>query len=303
MHVHFGAEMLGVEWPAAVVSVGTFDGVHLGHQAVIGRAVELARGQDIPSVVVTFDRHPAQTLARDKCPQAISSLEENLRQFEVHGVNAALVLAFDRALAETTAEQFFRSILIERLKATQIVIGGDFGFGKERQGTAEWLSQHIETELVRAMEVAGQRVSSSRIRAAIQAGDMAGAAALLGRHFSVAGIVVKGQQLGRELGFPTVNLARSFDQVTPADGVYSGLAHTPHGSFRAAVGIGKRPAVGGTERTIEAFLLKYPGASLYGRNVRLDLIARLREERNFGSLDELRVQMERDVAEIALMSG
>lgn len=299
MQVHFGLELLNAEWPKSIVCVGTFDGVHLGHQAVIGRACADAAKQELPCIVVTFDRHPAHVLAPDKCPKAIESLGENLEQFDRLGVGVAVVLPFTKELSQTSAETFFNELLVGKLRAVKIVVGHDFAFGKGREGTPEWLKSRIETDVVPPFEIHGVRVSSSAVRAAIATGDIEEAARLLGRPFAVSGIVVSGQRLGRELGYPTANLARSFDQVTPADGIYAGYATTPHGIFRAAVSIGVRPAVGGKDRTIEAFLLDYPGHELYGRNISVALHRRIREERNFDSLDALRDQIARDVAVVA----
>jgi len=299
MQVHFGLELLNAEWSHSVVCIGTFDGVHLGHQAVIGRAVNDAAQRELPCVVITFDRHPAHVLAPDKCPKAIASLAENLEQFNRMGVSVAVVLPFTKELSQTPAQQFFDEMLIGCLKASRLVVGHDFAFGKGREGTPEWLKQRIETEVVPAFEMHGMRVSSSAVRDAISEGDVEEAARLLGRPFVVSGIVVAGQRLGRTLGYPTANLARSFDQVMPSDGIYGGYATTPHGVFRAAVSIGVRPAVGGKDRTIEAFLLDYPGHTLYGKNITVALQHRIREERNFDSLDALKEQIARDVAQVA----
>jgi riboflavin kinase/FMN adenylyltransferase len=299
MQVHFGLELLNAEWSSSVVCIGTFDGVHLGHQAVIGLAVTEAFQRELPCVVLTFDRHPAHVLAPERCPKAIASLGENLAQFERLGVGVSVILPFTEELSQTGAQTFFDEMLVRCLRAKRLVVGHDFAFGKGREGTPAWLQSRIETEVVPPFELHGSRVSSSAVRTAVSEGDMEEAARLLGRPFAISGIVVSGQRLGRTLGYPTANLARSFDQVTPADGIYAGYATTPHGIFRAAVSIGVRPAVGGTARTIEAFLLDYPGHDLYGRNISVAIHSRIREERNFDSLDALKTQIARDVALVA----
>lgn len=301
MQVHFGLELLHAEWPGSVVCVGTFDGVHLGHRKVIQRAVEASRDAELPSVLVTFDRHPAHILAPDRCPQAIAPLGDNLEQFEAIGVAIAVVLAFDFGLSQTPAQTFLASYLVEALKAQKLVVGHDFAFGKGREGTPEWLQSRIETEIVPPFELDGNRVSSSAIRQAVAEGRVEDVSRLLGRPFQVSGVVVAGERLGRKLGYPTLNLARSVDQATPADGVYAGYARTSHGRSRAAVSIGMRPAAGGTRRTIEAYLLDYPGDSLYGEHVRLELCQRLREERDYPNLEALAAQIKLDVAETALL--
>ena len=302
MQVHFGVDMLEPEWSGAVLCIGTFDGVHLGHQAVIRRAVEVAASEGLPAVLLTFDRHPAHVLAPERCPKAVASLDENLTQFSRIGVQVALVLAFTRELSQTTADEFFQRVMVDHVRAKKIVVGHDFAFGKGRQGTPEWLAERIETEVVPPFMLEGSRVSSSAVRSEVAEGRVEHAGVLLGRPFAIAGVVVSGQRLGRELGYPTINLARSFDQVMPADGVYVGECETPHGTYRAAVSIGMRPAVSGTHRTIEAYLLDYPGNDLYGKGVVLSLLRRLREERNFDSLDALKAQIALDVAEAALVN-
>jgi riboflavin kinase/FMN adenylyltransferase len=295
MQVHFGLGLLRAEWSESIVCVGTFDGVHLGHQTLISHAVRESRRAEVPSVLVTFDRHPAALLAPDRCPKAISSLYQNLAAFERLGVSAAVILEFDRELSQTTAEAFLQDVVIGKLRAVEMVIGHDFAFGRGRQGTAEWLHGRIKTHPVPPFEMEGRRVSSTDIRNAVSDGRMEYAAARLGRPFEVTGVVVTGQKLGRTLGFPTVNIARSFDQVTPADGVYAGVCRTPNGAYKAAVNIGMRPAVGGKHRTIEAFLIDYRGEPLYGCAVGLSIHRLLREERKFDSLDLLKDQMARDV--------
>lgn len=298
MQVHFGVELLSAEWPQAVVCMGTFDGVHLGHQQVIRTAVRQAQERESPCILVTFDRHPAHILAPDKCPPPIAALQSNLAAFESLGAAVAVILSFDYRLSQTTATDFFQAILLDRLRASAIVVGHDFAFGHNREGTPEWLRERIETTVVPPFEIEGRRVSSSEIRRAVLAGKVEEAAHLLGHPFEIPGVVVAGQKLGRKLGFPTANLARSFEQVLPAYGIYSGEMITPIGSYRAAVSIGTRPAVQGERMTIEAYLLDYPGDSLYGHAVTLRLTSRVREERDFASLDALKAQIALDVEAI-----
>jgi riboflavin kinase/FMN adenylyltransferase len=295
MQVHLGLDLLRPEWPGAVVCVGTYDGVHVGHCAVIGHAVEKALATERPCVVVTFDRHPAATLDPDHKPPAIRSLASNLARIEELGVGACVVLPFTKDLSQTSSDRFLRQLLLGRLHAETVVVGHDFGFGKGREGTVEWLSKRIDTVAVSPVLRDGVRVSSSEIRSAILSGDLERANTFLGKPFAIEGVVVGGQKLGRTLGYPTINLARSFDQAVPADGVYAGRAHTPRGTFKAALSIGFRPTVDGTHRTIEAYLLDYPGESLYGCPVMLEVHKRLRGEERFASLDDLKRQMDADV--------
>lgn len=295
MQVHFGFDLLRAEWDSSVVCIGTFDGVHLGHREVIGRAVRLARASEMPSVLVTFDRHPASVIAPERKPPSIDSLYQNCERFSELGVSVCVVLAFTEELMNTPAERFFEESLKGRLRAKKMVVGHDFAFGHGREGTAEWLAARIPTEVVPPFEIDGQRVSSSAIRRAVVAGRPDLAAKWLGRPFETTGVVVVGARLGRTLGFPTVNIARSFDQVTPADGVYAGFCRTVNGTYAAAINVGKRPSVDGKSRTIEAYLIDYPGESLYGTAVRLAIVERLRDEKRYERLEELIAQMAADV--------
>jgi riboflavin kinase/FMN adenylyltransferase len=298
VQVHFGVDLVKPEWDQAVVCIGTFDGVHLGHQQVIRAAVSKAKEKEIPVIVVTFDRHPAVILNPSKAPKAIASLKMNLEQLQSHGVGLTVVVPFNAWLSRMSAQEFLNTVLLEKLKACCLVVGHDFAMGNGREGNTDWLSSHLETVIVPAFDVAGQRVSSSAIRGAIDEGDLEKANLQLGRGFEIQGFVVHGQKLGRELGFPTANIARSFDQVMPRDGVYASWFFVDGKQYKCALAIGTRPAVGGKSRTIEAHLLEYPGDSLYGQHVRLRLEKYLRPETNFDSLDSLKDQMNKDVESV-----
>ena len=291
MLTHFGLELLKPEWHSSIVCIGTFDGLHLGHRAVIGTAVHHGRAKELPVVVVTFDRHPAAVLAPERCPKAIGSLSQNLGWIADLGVSATIVLPFNAWLSRMSAERFLRELLIGTIRAEAVVVGHDFAMGNGREGDSTWLSQRIQTTVVPAFELNGVRTSSSQIRKAILNGDMESARTMLGRPFQIEGVVVSGQKLGRTLGYPTLNLARGIDQVMPPDGVYVGQV----GNHRAAISIGMRPAVQGDHRTIEAYLLNYSGDSLYSSAVAIDFYHRLRGEENFASLDDLTRAIEKDV--------
>jgi riboflavin kinase/FMN adenylyltransferase len=295
MLVHFGADLIAPEWGAAVVCIGTFDGVHLGHQQVIKTAVARARQAEKPCLLVTFDRHPAAVLAPTKNPPTIATLSQNLGLFRACGVSTCVILRFDLALANVTAEEFLHELLVGKLRADEVVVGHDFAMGKGRQGTGAWLSERIGTTIVPPFEIDGKRVSSTQVREAIADGEVDKARALLGRPFGIEGVVVPGQKLGRRLGFPTINLARSGRMVEPANGIYAGSCTTVLGTYRAAVSIGVRPSVGGEQRTIEAFLIDYPGDEIYGTAVEVRLHARLRDEQSFDDLDAMTRQIAVDV--------
>lgn len=297
MQFHLGLGSLRAEWPGATVVVGTFDGVHLGHAQVISTAVSRAHAREEPAVLVTFDRHPATVLAPGRVPPPVAGLEENMREIRALGVSVTVVLAFDAAFSRMSAERFHQEILLDGLRAKLLVVGHDFAMGDGREGTAEWLAARTETVVVPPYAPGGLRVSSTAVREAVAAGEMERAAELLGRPFAIRGVVVPGKRLGRTIGYPTANLARSIAQVEPPNGVYAGWADTVRGRFRAAIGVGTRPTVAGVGRTVEPYLLDYPGDSLYGTEIRLELHRRLRNEEKFASLDDLKAQMARDVEE------
>jgi riboflavin kinase/FMN adenylyltransferase len=230
----------------------------------------------------------------------VATLEQNLRQFRRLGVSICVILPFERAMADTSADAFAAMVLDDALRAKQIVVGHDFAFGRGRAGTPEWLSHRYETVVVEPFLVDGVRVSSSAVRAAVAQGQMAEAAKWLGRPFALAGVVVAGQKLGRTLGFPTANLALAVDQVLPGDGVYSGWAHYDGLNVEAAISVGTRPTVDGQTRLVEAFLLEPPREPLYAKAMEVAFHAKIRDQIAFDSLDLLTAQMHKDVAEVRL---
>lgn len=296
--MQFGADRIEPEWEGAVVCVGTFDGIHRGHAQVIRRAVELAAERETASVIVTFDRHPATILAPDRAPAPIYTLGQNLSRIAELGPSATVVLPFDKGMAECPAEAFFQSIIKHKLRAEAMVIGHDFAFGHNRVGTGEWLQKRIDCEIVSPILFHGLRVSSSHVRRAIGSGDIEAANLLLGAPFEVEGVVVRGQKRGRTIGYPTANIARIAPQITPPNGVYGGSMNVDGQTYAAAVAIGMRPTVGGEDRTIEAYLLDYPGTAIYGKAVRLQLEFRIRDELRFDSLEAMAVQIADDVEHV-----
>jgi riboflavin kinase/FMN adenylyltransferase len=296
MLVHFGLHGLNPEWKSCTVTIGAFDGIHLGHQALISEAVADGQRHEIPAVAVTFDRHPLAVICPEREPEPVLSLDQNLAQMRRLGLAAAVVIPFDAHMAVMEADSFVKRVLLDAIHAGRAVVGHDFGFGRDREGTAEMLRQTMPvTELDQVLSD-GIRVSSTEVRRAINAGHVENATRMLGRPFSIQGTVVSGKKLGRELGFPTINLARHRSSLTPADGVYAGWAKTPLGNARAAISIGHRPAVGGGERSIEAYLLDWD-ESLYGMPLELGFEARLRNELDFPDLDALKTQIGKDVEE------
>jgi riboflavin kinase/FMN adenylyltransferase len=266
------------------VAVGTFDGVHLGHREVI-------RGAD---TVLTFDPHPAAVLHPGDPPRLLTSLARKAELVARLGVQELVVIPFDAAFAARTAQDFVDDVLVGRLGATHVAVGENFSFGHRAQGTPAMLAadERFATTVVRLLEVGGELVSSTRIRALIAAGAVEEAGVLLGDPFVVSGEVVHGDQRGRTLGYPTANLVPDPAFATPGHGVYATLANR---EVPAATNVGVRPTfVTGRGELIEAFLIDWSG-DLYGTTLELTFVERLRGERRFDSVDELVVQMGRDV--------
>jgi riboflavin kinase / FMN adenylyltransferase len=285
----------------SVVSVGVFDGVHVGHREILERNVARARELDLEPTVVTFRRHPKRLLL-GRAPKALTSLDHRIALFRRAGIEHVVALKFDEELRAMSAAAFADEILRAGLDARQLVLGFDSKFAKNREGTPQWLREHGWPVEVVDQVIVGQRpVSSTAIREAVELGDLEAAAAMLGRQVSVLGRVVHGRALGRELGFPTANLNLSHE-LHPPPGVYAcrarvvGTGAGPDG-FWAVANIGSRPTVapgGDGLPTIEIHLLDWSG-DLYGQRLEVLFHARLRAERRFEGVDELARQIRRDV--------
>lgn len=268
------------------VAIGTFDGVHLGHRAVVRAAVDAGRSADLIPTVVTFHPHP-RTVLGDRI-ELLATLERRLELLADAGVEDVLVVEFSSEIADLEPEEFAQQYLLG-IGAQGVVAGTGFRFGRQRAGDLELLRRlGLDARQVPLVE----GVSSTRIRQLAHAGDVDGAARLLGRPLEVEGKVVSGDQRGGALGFPTANLAVDPDVLVPGFGIYAGAA----GERRAAISIGVNPHYGGTERRVEAYLLDWTG-DLYGERIVLELWRRLRDERAFGSEAELVDQIARDVEE------
>jgi riboflavin kinase/FMN adenylyltransferase len=257
--------------------VGEFDGVHAGHREVIRGA----------GAVLTFEPHPRTVVAPAAAPKLLTTLEQKADLIAALGVGELIVIPFDGAFAEQSPEHFIEEILIGRLNVSEVSVGENFRFGSRRAGSVETLEE-LGLEVLDVEEVEG--VSSTAIRDAVRDGDLAGAAAMLGRPFELDGTVVAGDQRGGTLGYPTANIAMDPHLLCPRYGIYAGEAL----GHRAAVSIGTNPHYGGTERRIEPFLLDFDG-DLYGRRLVVELWERLRDERVFESEDALIAQIGRDV--------
>ncbi len=278
------------------MTVGSFDGVHLGHVDVIGRVVAAAKEAEAQSALLTFEPHPRCVLDPGNCPQSITSLQEKLALIEAAGIDHAIVLRFDRELASLAPQEF-----IQRLSALmdlrRWVIGYDFAFGRGRTGNAHWLREHgYEVEVVPPFKIDGHDLHSSEVRRLITTGEVDKANRLLGREYTLAGPVEAGEKVGRSLGFPTANIAVEPNKLIPALGAYAGRARAPESDFVAALSVGYRPTFGGTQLRVEAFLLDFEG-DLYQQRLELRFVRYLHPDIRFPGTDELVEQLKRDVAD------
>jgi len=283
----------------SVVTMGNFDGIHLGHQALIGGAVEDARSSRIPSVVLTFEPHPLQVLAPERAPKTLLSHKDKMELLRSLGVDVVMIQHFDLQFAKLAAEEFVRVVLLDRLKAAKIWVGKDLRFGQGRKGGVDdllrWGTEAgFQVGIVEPILVDGVRVSSSRIRQLITDGKVDGARSLLGRYHFVSGRVVTGHQRGRDLGFPTANIS-SRTEVLPADGIYATLLHLGERTLLSVSSVGLNPTFGAGPRTIESHILNFH-EDIYGAHVKLALVKKIRDEKKFASTDELANQIRGDVA-------
>ena len=282
----------------SVVCIGAFDGLHLGHRALVRHAVARARALEVPAIALTFEPLPREYFAPDAPPPRLLSARAKARGLLELGVDQVGLLRFDARMAGMSAEAFCRDVLAGRLDAREVWVGPCFRFGKGRAGDLALLREQgavlgFEAGEIDPVQLDGDRVSSTRIRAALQAGDFALAERLLGRPYAIGGRVRRGRQLGRTLGYPTANL--HFDGVTPAlSGIYATRVHGAGlDAWPSVSSLGTRPTVDGVEPLLEAHLFDFDG-DLYGRRIEVEFVARLRDEEKFDTLAALTAQMHRD---------
>ncbi|MEH0840822.1 bifunctional riboflavin kinase/FAD synthetase [Micromonospora sp. CPCC 205711] len=288
-------------WGRSVVTIGVFDGVHKGHQATIGHAVSRARELGVKSVVVTFDPHPAEVVRPGSHPAVLTEPARKAELIEALGVDVLCVVPFTPEFSRLPAEAFVHDILVEHLHATLVVVGDNFRFGHRAAGDVALLERLGRTfgfgvEGAPLVAEAGTVFSSTYIRSCVDAGDVGAAAGALGRPHRVEGVVVRGDQRGRELGYPTANLLCHRYAAVPADGVYAArLVRRGHPApLAAAVSIGTNPTFSGRERRVEAYALDFTG-DLYGERLALDFVAHLREQRRYDAIEPLVAQIAEDV--------
>jgi riboflavin kinase / FMN adenylyltransferase len=287
-------------WPFVVVTIGNFDGVHRGHQALVASCVEGARARAGTAAVLTLHPHPARLLDPARAPAALTTLAQKEELLGALGVDRLVVLPFTTDLAHRSAEEFARGILADALGARRVIIGDGFRFGRGREGDAATLVRlgaglGFEVVAVAPVELEGSGVSRSRVREALAEGEVARARALLGRAYFVDGRVVRGEGRGRLLGVPTANVETE-NEILPAAGVYAGRCRVASGRWHpAVVNLGRRPTFGGGARTLEAHLMDFEG-DLYDSRVRLGFLDRLRDERRFAGPKALVAQIRDDIA-------
>lgn len=302
MKILNNARELGSGDHKTCLAIGFFDGVHLGHRQIIRQTVADARQCDAVALVVTFDRHPNTVVAPHRVPPLIYSLPQRLRAIEAIGADALLLIHFDKAFSEQPGEAFMRSLAAELGGIRRICVGANFAFGHKRSGNVELLKRlgaemHFSVHGMASVSLGGRVVSSTRIREAIRAGDLDLAGQMMGRDYSVAGQVIAGDRVGRQLGFPTANLDVT-GLVLPPNGVYAARAGVRGATHRAAVNIGFRPTLRHSDPQlhVEAHLLDFDG-DLYGEEMELTFVEKLRDEQKFASPAELKEQIARDIAQ------
>jgi riboflavin kinase / FMN adenylyltransferase len=306
VHRWQGLDEVPGDWGSAVVTIGKFDGVHRGHQRIVARAAEIGAQLRLPVVVVTFDPHPDEVVRPGSHPPFLGTSRRRAQLLAGLGVDAVCVLPFTYEFSQLGPDEFVRAVLVERLHAATVVVGENFRFGHRAAGDVALLGELGEkyefiAEGVPLLADGGVTISSSGIRDLLAAGDVAAAARDLGRPHRVEGVVVRGHQRGRSLGFPTANLETLPHTAIPADGVYAGwlasldLDGGEVGRWPAAISVGTNPTFDGRERSVEAYALDYDDLDLYGAHVGVDFSVRLRDTVRFDSVGDLVTQMRRDV--------
>ena len=299
MNVYYGIKEF-TKLENAVVTSGTFDGVHLGHQKILNRLNEVASETKGESVVITFYPHPRSVISPDnKTISLLSTLDEKIELLEKNGVNHLVIIPFTREFSELSSEEFIQKILIDTIGTKTLVIGFDHRFGKNREGGFDYLKENksrygFEIEEIPRHDLESVGISSSKIRKALNDGDVPTAHHFLGRNYSVSGVIVKGKQLGRTIGFPTANIqVREIAKLIPADGVYAVKVYYHENEHGGMLNIGNRPTVDGTYKTIEVNIFDFD-KEIYGENLQVEFIKKIRNEQKFNGLEELKAQISRD---------
>lgn len=297
MKIFHGTDNAGIARPT-VLTLGVFDGLHLGHQRIMQIVAERAQATGSVPTAITFDPHPRSVLYPENAPPLLQTLDQRLANFEVIGIEQAIVIRFDRHFADQDAQIFLRDIIHDRLQAKEVYLGKGFAFGKNRGGNIDLLRQMSQelgffADEVEEVTLRGQRISSSKIRELLKNGRVNLARRYLGRPYGVEGQIVRGDQRGRTIGFPTANL-KPRNRVIPKYGVYA-TANLIDGVWRRSItNVGIRPTFDGDkEPSIESYIFDFDG-DLYGDVLRVRFLHRIRDERKFGGIEELKTQIEHD---------
>ncbi|ALU71394.1 riboflavin kinase [Rhodococcus erythropolis R138] len=305
-----GLDEVPADWGRCVLTIGVFDGVHRGHAQLIARAVTAARKRGVPSVLMTFDPHPMEVVRPGSHPAQLTTLQRRAELAQDLGIDVFCVMPFTADFMKLTPERYVHEILVERLHVAEVVVGDNFTFGKNALGNVDLLREMgarfgFAVDGVQLLAEHAVTFSSTYIRSCVDAGDMEAATEALGRPHRVEGVVVHGDKRGRELGFPTANVAPPMFSAIPADGVYAAWftvlgageelgTVVPGRRYQAAVSVGTNPTFSGRTRTVEAYVLDTE-ADLYGQHVAVDLVSRIRGMEKFDSIESLITAMNRDV--------
>lgn len=306
MAVYYSTDNLPL-FKNAVLTIGTFDGVHKGHQVILNDVVQQATANDGESILITFEPHPRKLIYPDQSLQLLTPLEEKIALITDTGIQHIVVIPFNAAFASLSAHAYVADLLVKKFNPSCIVIGYDHHFGHDRKGNLALLQEMSNAYGFKVHEIQAQKideaaVSSTKVRKALLQGDVTTAQNMLGRAYSLKGTVVTGAQIGRQLGYPTANIMPAdADQLIPANGVYAIRAHYNDASFNGMLNIGVRPTVSNTLMLhIEAHLFDF-SRDIYDQELEISFIARLRDEQRFGSLDELKAQLARDAVNAATL--
>ncbi len=293
--------------PQSVLTVGNFDGVHVGHQEILKRAQRFAAQAGLPVTALTFDPHPLAVVAPAKAPLRLMSVSERVQRLAESGADIVVVAHSERGLLSMDAEEFIADVLLARFQPTHIVEGTSFGFGKGRKGTPELLREKsksfgCEVHIVEPVSIAGENgesllVSSSMIRKLLMEGNVSQAARCLGRPYAIESTVIHGADRGRSIGVATANILTPEGQVEPAEGVYAGTTVVGEAAYPSAISIGRAETFGKNKRQVESHLLDFQG-DLYGKTVRVELARRIRSQRKFETADDLVKQIQQDIQSV-----
>lgn len=281
-----------------LLTIGVFDGVHLGHKHILSKLIEQAKRKNLISGVITFKQHPQSLLEPHSSVPFLTNLPQRIKLLKDEGAEVVITLSFTLELAQTSAYQFI-NLLQKYLRMSGLVLGSDFTLGRNQEGNADAIStlsrgMDFSLTVVPQVKINGEVVSSTAIRSSLANGDIKKANDMLGRYFSLEGYVISGTGRGTELGFPTANIDIEPERALPADGIYATWAYIDNQRYQSVTNIGKRPTFGEGEQTIEVYILDFQG-NLYRQKIKIDIIERLRREERFDNIEELKKQIENDI--------